>query len=873
MANELRVLMIEDEPMDAELMEAALKRAGYHFVATRVEAENTLSQALTEFAPNVVLSDYELPGYDGLSALQKVRELAPEIPFIFVSGTIGEERAANSLKQGATDYVLKGNLKRLPDAVARALREHQERLARINAEAEVLRQQQFLRILLDHLADAVVACDAEGKLALCNERAETWHGADALQLSSADRQDEYQLFSEDCKRRLGPEDIPLARAFHGEQVRESPFCIVHEGDEPRHILASGGPILNREGHRLGAVVAMQDITLRRQQQLKIARLARIHAMLGGINSAIVRIRDPTVLFAEVCRIAAGEGAFKLAWIGMVDSATRSLRVAGKHGSDDGYLDSAIAALSDVADSTLPIGQVIRSGNYYVDNDINAYSGSEQLWTEARHRGFASFAAFPLSVDRRNVGTFELYAGESNFFSNDELQLLEQLAADISFALAYEQRDARLKYLAYYDQLTGLANRNLFSERLEQMLRDAPLTTHKLAVLVLDVERFSSINDMFGHSGGDTVLHQIAESLAAVVDQNRLARIGGDRFAVAMPGVKDEAEVLQLFERVITPRLDQSPLSPRTDLSVSLRAGIALSPVDGVAAEALLANAEAALKSAKTSAERYLFYSAEMNTSVRQKLSIEGRLRKAIAERQFVVHYQPKIDIVSAEIVGVEALLRWHDTPSTLVPPGEFMPILEYTGMIVTVGQWVMEQALSDRRLWENMGLRAVRVAVNVSEVQLRRKDFVDRVIAVVNSCGGHEAGLDLEITESHVMNDIDANIARLELLRDCGVNIAIDDFGTGYSSLSYLAKLPVAALKIDKSFVSDMDSDTTNLAIVNSIISLSHSIKLKVIAEGVETVRQRDLLRELKCDEFQGFLFSKPVSAEALGAMLGPLTH
>jgi EAL domain-containing protein (putative c-di-GMP-specific phosphodiesterase class I) len=296
------------------------------------------------------------------------------------------------------------------------------------------------------------------------------------------------------------------------------------------------------------------------------------------------------------------------------------------------------------------------------------------------------------------------------------------------------------------------------------------------------------------------------------------------------------------------------------------------PGDGGDAETLLANAGAALNKARQSGDRYLFYAPEMNARVAELLSLENKLRIAIADKQFVLHYQPKFSADTNRIIGVEALIRWNSPDLGLVPPIKFIPILEETGMIVEVGAWVLRQAAEDQRNWRMQGLNAVRIAVNISALQLRQKGFVNDVLTVIaGEPDGTVAALDLEITESVIMHDIERYIADLKKLRAKGVGIDIDDFGTGYSSLSYIAKLPITALKIDRSFINAMGAGSDGLSIVSSIISLAHSLNLAVVAEGVETAAQRDMLKMLKCDTVQGYFISEPRPANEIAAMLESL--
>ncbi|HTD27927.1 MAG TPA: EAL domain-containing protein [Xanthomonadaceae bacterium] len=428
----------------------------------------------------------------------------------------------------------------------------------------------------------------------------------------------------------------------------------------------------------------------------------------------------------------------------------------------------------------------------------------------------------------------------------------------------ERAHGRINYLASYDPVTGLANQSLFLERLQEKLLSAKDEQRKHAVFVVDIERFKSINDAFGRKAGDDLLRHIAERLLQVGggETHRFARMGADRFAITAADIDNAEQVGRYVEQRLDAVFRAPFLVAGSELRIAVKVGIALFPDDGADADTLLRNAEAALKKAKGTGERYVFFTAAMTARVVERLALENRLRQAIDKQEFVLHYQPKVDLTSGNLIGAEALIRWNDPKTGLVPPGMFIPILEETGLIHEVGRWALHKAIEDYLNWRNAGLAVVRIAVNVSPLQLRNRGFTAEIEQVLGVDADAAAGLELEITESLIMEDVKHSIASLQAIRSMGVTIAIDDFGTGFSSLSYLSRLPVDTLKIDRSFVNDMTATADGLALVSTIITLAHSLKLKVVAEGVETEEQSRLLRSLSCDEMQGFLFSRPVPAD-----------
>jgi diguanylate cyclase (GGDEF)-like protein len=513
----------------------------------------------------------------------------------------------------------------------------------------------------------------------------------------------------------------------------------------------------------------------------------------------------------------------------------------------------------------PSVRVIREKAPFVANDaqLSTRAAAAQAYAAA---GIHSFAKFPLLVADEAVGVFALYARGTDFFHADEMKLLTDLAGDVAFAIDHIEKQERLEYLAYYDTLTGLANRALFLDRVTQYLRTAGDSGRKVALVLIDLERFRNVNDSLGRPAGDALLRQVAAWLLRTMgDASRVARLGADHFAVVMPTAR-EHDLAGLLDTTLAAFLKHPFTWNEASYRLGAKTGVAVFPEDGADADTLLRNAEAALKRAKASGDHYLFYAPTMTETAAGRLSLENQLRQAIEREQFVLHYQPKIRLTTGALVGAEALIRWNDPHTGLVPPGRFIPLLEETGLINEVGRWALRKAVDDYLCWQRAGLAGVRIAVNVSPLQLGNRAFVGEIERVIGIDPLAASGLELEITESLIMADVKHSIASLQKIRALGVTVAIDDFGTGYSSLSYLARLPINTLKIDRAFVVDMTSTSEAHALVAMIINLAHSLKLNVVAEGVETEEQAQLLRELGCDQMQGYLFSKPVPEAAFAS-------
>jgi diguanylate cyclase (GGDEF)-like protein len=728
---------------------------------------------------------------------------------------------------------------------------------------EAAKQAAILNALPAHIA----LLDAQGTIISVNEAWRKFASANVLQGPG------YGVglnYLEICDRAQGDGAVMAQQVGAGIRSVLAGMAIIvsfeypcHSPTEKRWFQMAVTPLAETSPH--GAVVMHLDITERKAAEDTITRLNRVYAVLSGINALIVRVRDRDELFSQACRIAIEAGGFRMAMIAIVDQSSMKIIPVASAGKDEALLSAIKDILSSDESAQKTMGaRAIKEKKVIVSND--SQSDPQVLFsTKYAECGVLSMAVFPLMVSNEAVGALALYASESQFFQEEELKLLTELASDVAFAVDHIEKAEKLNYLAYYDALTGLANRTLFLERVAQYQRSAVSGRHKVALFLIDLERFKDINDSLGRPAGDELLRQVAQWLTRNVagDVNLLARVGPDHFAVVMPVVKPGGDLIPLLEKWVKTFLVHPFRLKETVFRIAAKIGIALFPDDDGDAETLFRHAEAALKLAKVSGERYLFYASTMTAAVAGKLTLENQLRQALDNEEFVLHYQPKVSLASGKLTSAEALIRWHDPRSGLVPPGRFIPILEETGLIYDVGRWALRQAIKDYLRWRAAGLPAVRIAVNVSPLQLRHRGFVDEIEQAIGVDPQAAAGLELEITESVIMEDVNGSITTLQAIRALGITIAIDDFGTGFSSLSYLAKLPLDTLKVDRSFVVGMTATSEGLALVSTIISLAHALKLKVVAEGVETEEQARQLRLLNCDEMQGFLFSKAVPSDA----------
>ena len=600
---------------------------------------------------------------------------------------------------------------------------------------------------------------------------------------------------------------------------------------------------------------------------RVQQLSRTKDVLASVNSAIVRLRDRTELFTEACRIAMEQGGFAQTLVVTVENGRADIPALIGLGPESRAMRLRIVQLilDDLDHAPGPLAESLRTGRPAVMRiaEHPEMFLQEELLAERIHAD----ASFPIVVDGKVLGAIVFLAYEASHFDDDEMLLLASLTNNMSFALDLMEKQRRVDYLSYYDPITDLPNRSLFTERLRSSL-SAIRPGESAAVMLLDVRRFSALNTTLGERAGDELLRACAARLVERFGTDQVARWPGNRFAICFPALKSLQPIVdQLADEGL--RLFAPPFTvDGHTLVVNVRVGCAMFPQDAHDAETLIHDADIALQNARSSDAPYQFYSTTQSKALQERVDLEDRLRRAIEQRQFRLFYQPKVDLATRAIVGLEALIRWPDPhgDGSLVPPNDFVPVLEETGLIVEVGRWALREAARQYAKWRADGLKAPRIAVNLSARQLDGS-VVAQVRDAVKLCGD-ECGLDIEITESMLMENVADAAAKLREMRDLGVEIALDDFGTGYSSLSLLQQLPLSSIKIDRSFVNGMTEDASKTTMISTIILLAQANGFKVIAEGVENEKEAHLLHLLKCDQMQGFLFAHPLPPEAIAPML-----
>jgi diguanylate cyclase (GGDEF)-like protein len=500
-------------------------------------------------------------------------------------------------------------------------------------------------------------------------------------------------------------------------------------------------------------------------------------------------------------------------------------------------------------------------------DISKHTRMQRKELVAR-AGLHGAFAFPLTAAGQVLGVLEFFHRDVREPDAMLIHIAESIGSQIGQFIVRMQAEEAVKFVAMHDSLTNLPNRVMFNERLEQAIAQAQRHERKLAVMFIDLDRFKIINDTLGHESGDALLRGVAQRITEHLRTgDMVARLGGDEFVVLLEDQADPAAIAAVAEKLIH-SLTENFLISESEVHVTASIGISTFPADAQDMRTLMKFADIAMYRAKEQGRNtFQFYSDQINVHSVERLTIESQLRGALERGELVLHYQPVMDAKSGSIVGMEALVRWQ-RGTELLPPGKFIGIAEESGLIVPIGEWVLENACAQQRKWRELGLPSVRIAVNLSPRQFVHRKLVQDIVRVLAKTGCDTSLLELEITESTVMHNAPRAIAVLSELKAMGIRIAIDDFGTGYSSLAYLKRFPIDCLKIDRSFVSDVPYDGGNTAITQAIIAMAHSLGLKVVAEGVETAEQLNFLRDHGCDEMQGYYMSLPLTATEATALL-----
>jgi diguanylate cyclase (GGDEF)-like protein/PAS domain S-box-containing protein len=675
----------------------------------------------------------------------------------------------------------------------------------------------MLRTLLGNLDGMVYRCrdDAQWTMEFVSEGVRQLTGYDASDLLLNQRVTYEQLTYPEDRERVRSEVYASLRALGRFDVE---YRIIHANGEIRWVWERGTGVYDPAGKLQAIEGIIQDITARKQSSQALREAERRYYNL--FENAL-------------------EGIFRTTIDGQYLDANPALaRIYG--------FDSPAELITSLKD--------IRN-QLYVEP-----SRREEFMALVKGRG--SVSGFESQVYRKTGEVIWISENARAVFDEQgHVVCYEGTVEDVTERKIYQ---ARIEQQANFDTLTGLANRSLLHDRLQQAIRSAATFGTRLAVVFVDLDRFKFINDGLGHHVGDELLRAMAQRLrSSVRESDTVARLGGDEFVLLINGQGGPDAVSVMLERMLY-AISQPWTIAQGDFNVTCSIGVALYPDDGATAETLLKHADTAMYRAKEKGRNnFQFFTAELHAVITERLELENKLRRALERQQFTLHYQPRIDMRTRRVTGAEALIRWIVADEEVTPPSRFIPVAEEIGLIVPIGKWVLRAACAQNKAWQDAGLPPFVVSVNVSVRQFRQDNLVQTIAQVLRETGLEARYLEVELTESAVMHDADQFIAMLGELNDLGVQIALDDFGTGYSSLSYLKRFPVDRLKVDRSFVQDIATDSDDATIVRAIIALGHNLGLKVVAEGVETQQQLDFLRANHCDELQGYYFGRPLPGHA----------
>ncbi len=804
----IRLLIVEDEASHAEAIRRSFAKGSLKVDVQVVPNLQDLRRQVTVEPPDIVLLDLNLPDGRALDILKSPDE-DYDFPILIMTSQGSEALAVETLKAGALDYIVKSaeTFATMPKTVERLLREWQTDRERQRAEAEAQRAREEWEITFDAMTDMVTIHDQNMMIVRANRA--TYEYLETPQGTLAGKVCCDALWQH-------PDPCPGCPLLHTVHTGKAHSEIIYHEQLSKYFQVTTSPFPDQLSERRYFIHIARDITPQKEAEIELRKLS----VAVEQSPAVVVITD---LDANI------------EYVNPKFTEVTGYSLDEARGRNPRFLQSGEVAASVYR----KLWESLLSGREWQGELLNRRKDGELFWERAM-----------ISPLRNEHGRITHYIAVNE---------------DITTQKNYEKR---LEHQATHDALTGLANRVLLKDRFDQALHHAQRSGRTVAVLLLDLDRFKVVNDSLGHALGDELLCQVARRLKTVIrETDTIARFGGDEFVVLLTEISELSDIRPIANKILKTIAKPYDVGDHI-IRLTTSLGISLAPQDGIDSTILIRNADIAMYQAKKHNNQFSYYSSEMNQQLMENLELENDLRQALERSEFRLHYQPKANLSSGRICGCEALLRWQHPQRGMVSPGQFIPLAEETGLIVPIGTWVIKEACRQSLAWQAAGLPPVSIAVNLSARQFRQGNLAEIVNSILRHTQIDPALLELELTESMIMDDPASTGQILRELKDLGVFLSLDDFGTGYSSLNYLRRFPVDSLKIDQSFIRDVAIDPSGASVVTSIIDIAHNLRLTAIAEGVETSDQLDFLIASGCDQMQGYLFSKPVAADEFARLL-----
>lgn len=842
----LRILAIEDNPGDLKIIHVLLAESRHEFEIINASNLKQAQILLRNEKIDAILLDLGLPDSNDLATFRKVMKIAVGVPIIILSGSVDEELAMTAVQEGAQDYLVKGsiNSELLTHAIIYAI-------VRNNSDNTI---EEFSE-LIENFNEAVICKTLNGTIISWNKAATRLYGYE-----------KDEIIGKSISIIIPPEaesdlDYIMSRAIKGESILEYETIRRKKNGEKINVSLTVSPIREKSGKIIAFSAMARDITAKKihEQQLSIQyRVALALTESSNLNSAAKAI------LKTICEIL----NWQMGEIWAIDRSADVLKYVASYFAKDELkkLEDEFSEISYPEGEGLP-GHIWQTREIYWIKDLEKETRSNRKQKLLEH-DFNSGFGFPILFKEEVLGVILFFGAEIQNSNISFLKIFTEIGKQLGIFIKRKRMEGDLLYLAQHDILTGLGNRIVIEDSLNFAIVHAKQRRKLVGVIYIDLDYFKKINDKLGHVIGDLVLQNISERLRECVRQTDIiARFGGDEFVIILPNLESKANAAAIAVKLLD-KIKQPLLLKGKDLKITASIGISLYPDDGSDVQTLIKSADLAMYHAKICGrDNYQFALPQMTIMTQKKVFFENELKKALEKNEFMLFYQPKIAIKSGKIVGVEALIRWARGGDRILAPHDFLNLAEESNLMIPIGEWVLRTACTQVKEWHDKVDAELTMSVNLSTQQFDPQ-LIQILKTTLDETQLKPKFLELEITENTLMYQNEKNISLINSIRNVGVQLSIDDFGVGYSSFAQLKNYNINSIKIDRSFMTGFPVDPNSKAIVSAIVVMAHSLNLKVVAEGVETEQQLDSLKQLNCDQYQGYYFSGPILAEKISHLI-----